>query len=160
MSTGAPNPALRAPVAHQRRDPDLAQATAQARRLVASTSGSVAPSVPDLGDPAVYGLARQIYWRNFRARLVSVDIDPEDGQQEVFMRLITRARSPSRWDATRGCLSTWLFVAMNGITLNMVDAHLRYERRSGKLSHGEDAALTARVVEEMGDEEPTPEVMR
>jgi DNA-directed RNA polymerase specialized sigma24 family protein len=106
---------------------------------------------PSFDDPEVYELVRRIYFARFSRRLVAAGIDAEDGLQACLLHLITRSRMPSRWDPTRGGLSTWLYVAMTGIAINLVDQQRRMLRRSGSVGLGEDVALHVRAVEETED---------
>jgi DNA-directed RNA polymerase specialized sigma24 family protein len=122
--TGAPDPRLRPPVGH-----------------------AVAVA-PDLGDAEVLAMARRIYRSRFAAQVEEAGIDAEDGLQEVLMRLFLKSQGASRWNPERGGLSTWLFVATGSIVLNIIDKHRRYVRRAGTPGQGEDAAMSARAVEE------------
>jgi len=102
---------------------------------------------PDMGDPRVYELARQLFFKCFSVRLGAVGVDLDDAMQEILLRLFTRSTSPSRWDPKRGALSTWMYVAMTGIVLNMHDKHCRYLRRSGSVGAREDISISLRAVE-------------
>ena len=123
--------------------------------------GVTAPN-PDVSDPKVFALMRRMYWARFSQRVEAMGIEHEDALQEVCMGLTTRSRSASRWNPKRGALSTWVYVAMNGMLLNLIDKQRRALRRSGSVGMGEDVALTVQAAEDEGqtvddtDEEALP----
>lgn len=104
---------------------------------------------PDLGDADVQRVVRRIYWARFSGRLEAIGIDPEDGLQDVQLRLLIKSRSEgSRWDPERGSLSKWVFVATRGIVMNLADQHQRMMRRSGALGIEGDVAVVAVAPED------------
>jgi DNA-directed RNA polymerase specialized sigma24 family protein len=111
--------------------------------------GVTAPN-PDVSDPKVFALMRRMYWARFSQRVEAMGIEHEDALQEVCMGLTTRSRSASRWNPKRGALSTWVYVAMNGMLLNLIDKQRRALRRSGSVGMGEDVALTVQAAEDEG----------
>lgn len=94
----------------------------------------------NLGDPQTYQMVRNIFFRRFSRRVVDSGMDPEDTLQSIFVGLLTRSQGRSRWDPTRGAMSTWVYVAMNGMIVNMADSHYRAQRR-GAPGWTEDVAL-------------------
>lgn len=86
-------------------------------------------SSPDMSDPAVLGLVRRIYWRRFSRRMEWAGIDPDDALQDVMVSLIVRSRGRSAYDPERAALSTWVYVAISGIVINLADKARRARRR-------------------------------
>lgn len=84
------------------------------------------PDQFDLGRRDHYDLVRKLYFGRFSARVRAAGIDPEDGLQLVFEGLVRKSQSErSRWDPTRGSLSTWIFVAVSGLTINLAQKQRR-----------------------------------
>ena len=102
------------------------------------------PAAFDLGDPATYQLVGRIFNGRFAGRLQSSGVDPEDALQSVYVGLLSRSAGRSRWDPSRGSLSTWVYVATSGIVSNLLDSHRRTLRRDGGLGREEDAAASWR----------------
>ena len=99
------------------------------------------PETFDLGDEATYATIHRLFYGKFSARLAAAGIEPQDGFQIIVEGLLRRSRSEkSRWDPTRGSLATWAYVAMSGLTINMVDSHFRALRRGGSVGRKADAA--------------------
>jgi hypothetical protein len=98
-----------------------------------------APS-PDLNDAAVLRMARRVFFKRFGPMVLDAHICLDDAWHDVVIGLLTRSRGGSRWDPTRGGLSTWLYVAERGIVLNLVDAERRRVRRSGTVGAACDVA--------------------
>lgn len=90
-------------------------------------------------------MTRKLYFGRFSARVRGAGIDVEDGFQHVVEGLLRKTKSErSRWDPTRGSLSTWLYVAMSGLTINLADsASRRAHTAPGKRS---DAASWLHLV--------------
>jgi len=110
------------------------------QQLGAYMVGGPDPS-PDLGDPEVLRVVRQVYRGRFRRHVASFGMDQDDAYQDVVLALVRKSRLPgSCWDPARGGLSTWAYVAIQGIVSNLIDQHKRAERRNGSLGF-EDAAL-------------------
>lgn len=84
------------------------------------------PPCFDLADPRCYGLARAIYRSRCARRLMDAGVEREDGWQTVCMGLLRKSKSEgSRWDPTRGSLSTWLTVAIYSLTAHILQAASR-----------------------------------
>ena len=121
--------------------------------MVASCSGSRMPRrkpLPtdpgqfDLGEIQTYRLVRNIFYRCFSRRVMAVGMDPEDTLQSIFVGLLTRSQGRSRWDPARGAMSTWIYMVMRGMVINMTDSHFRARRR-GSPGRVEDVALMQMV---------------
>ena len=93
----------------------------------------------NLGDPAIYALAKRIYYKRFSTRVAWAGIDPDDGFQEVLLAILRRQTLASRYNPARSSVSNYLFLAMSGITINLADS-----------------ARRRRVHEEVGDGQDDP----
>lgn len=75
---------------------------------------------PDYNDPSTLTLARRIYYRRFSSRVAALGLDVDDAFGDILEGLVRKSRSNgSRWDPNRGGLSTWTYVAISGLVLNM-----------------------------------------
>lgn len=92
-----------------------------------------------------YALVRKLYYARFSERVAAAGLDVEDGLQTVLEGVMRRSQSAggSRWDPSRGSISTWLMVAISGLVINLVDQHRRAERRNGVLGGAADIASVA-----------------
>lgn len=104
---------------------------------------------PNLADPAVLQMARRIFFRRFSGFVRAADLDLDDAFQAVCVGLVTRSRMGSRWNPERGGLSTWLFVAIQGIVLNLLDQQRRAERRNGSVGRSRDVSEELQFLEEI-----------
>lgn len=87
---------------------------------------------------------RRLFVGRFVQSLQAVGLDQEDACQEMILGLLRKDASPrSRWDPSRGGLSTWMYVAMRGLTLNMIQAAQRAQAKAGPGEEA-DAAIWAR----------------
>lgn len=111
------------------------------------------PDAFDLSRPDQYETVRKLYFGRFSARVRATGTDVEDGFSEVIEGLLRKSRSErSRWDPTRGSLSTWLYVAMSGLCANLAEK----AARKAHTSVGRGADVSAWTW--LQAPEPEPEV--
>lgn len=132
--------------------------------MVAHPSALPPSATVDFSDPKVYGLVRRIFFRRFSARVRWAGIDPDDALQDIYVGLLTRSKGKSAWDPSRGALSTWIYVAISGMVINMADT----QRRRGRTTLGveddvsdsvaceADTDITDRVYEDVAAEMEVP----
>ena len=101
---------------------------------------------PDFHDPAVYGLARRLFWKRFSLRLVAAGLDAEDAYHDVLLGLMRRARGQGQWQPSRGSLSTWLYLCMTTLSINLAES-ARCRRRRGEVGLAGDVADSADAIE-------------
>lgn len=99
------------------------------------------PPAFDLSDKAQRDLVKSIYFGRFSKRVGKAGLEHNDVLQAIYMGLLVRSRGRSKWDPTRGALSTWMYVAISGIVINEVEKHHSFLRRSGALGRVQDVAL-------------------
>jgi hypothetical protein len=130
-----------------------------------TTPAALSPTnVVDFSDPAVYGLVRRIFFRRFSSRVRAAGIDPDDAIQDIYVGLLTRSKGKSKWDPSRGGLSTWVYVAISGMCINMADSARRRARTtlgvvedvSDTVSCEADSEITDRVYADMATEMEIP----
>lgn len=118
----------------------------------------------NLADPAVYTLARRIYFARFSGRVKAAGIDEDDGFQEVLLGLLRRQAGKSRYNPAKSGLSNYLFIAMTGLTINLADS----ARRRSWCTLGAEAdiaeaqleadggSVTSRTVQDLATEMEIP----
>lgn len=104
-----------------------------------TAQGHTLPLGLNLADPAVYTLARRLYFKRFSQRVTAAGLDADDGFQEVLIGLVRRQHGRSRYDPSRSGLSNYLYVVISGIVINLADS-----------------ARRRRVHEELGDGQVDP----
>ena len=130
-----------------------------------TTPAALSPTnVVDFSDPAVYGLVRRIFFRRFSARVRWAGLDPDDALQDIYVGLLTRSQGKSKWDPSRGGLSTWVYVAISGMVINMAEKSRRTGRTtlgveedvSDSVSCEPDSDITDRVYSDLACEMEVP----
>lgn len=96
------------------------------------------PDSFDLSSAEHYALVKRIYQGRFSARIQAAGLDQDDTFQTLLEGLLRKSQSErSRWDPTRGSVSTWIYVALSGLVINLVQAS---ERRRAMTGDQQDVA--------------------
>lgn len=103
------------------------------------------PVIFDMNRPDHYELVRRIYLGRFTERVRAAGIELDDGFQNVVEGILRKSRSErSRWNPKRGSISTWVYVAISGLVINMVASAARL----GRSSPDADADVASWAVDE------------
>ena len=79
--------------------------------------------------PAHLELARAIYLKRFSLRVRAAGVEVEDGLQEVLEGLLRKSHSErSRWNPARGSMSTWIYMSMNCLVMDLAAKAARHAR--------------------------------
>lgn len=74
-------------------------------------------------------LVQRIYYKRFSLRVQAAGVESEDGLQLVYEGLLRKSQSErSRWNPSRGSLSTWVYVAMSCLVMDLAAKEERHTR--------------------------------